>query len=393
MAPFLLQGRPAIIRTKKSEKSTVEPHFPCGEFYYSLEETIQEMKCSTDADSTPTWLLNQQQAAAMAESSKKRASDASAEAARHGKSSKRPTSNSRSAAATQEMLAQYPSFPLSEYASDGDHLTINVDFPGLRAIHKDPWIFLVPDLLSCDECEQMMDKAEPHFQPSYGYSNAHRTSSECRLARRETKGIQARYSALLNKPVENMEAAKVSRYRRGEYFKNHVDPLSDTDFLENRIATLFVYLNDCERGGETRFLSLPSVRSLSYVVGEAVCCLSTGRDIDGEGDYPGMIKAVHQDGTLDIDFDDGDKLENVARSAVRAYETLLIKPAQGLGVLFFPAYLPTSPMAMKFHKQLDRHTVHEGCVAVDEKWVHQTWVWPSHPQAHYDGVETGGALL
>ena len=90
---------------------------------------------------------------------------------------------------------------------------------------------------------------------------------------------------------------------------------------------------------------------------------------------------------------DGDKVEKVARSAVRAYETLTVKPAQGLGVLFFPAYLPSSPKALEFHKQLDRYTVHEGCVATDEKWVHQTWVWPNHPQAYYHGVETGGALL
>jgi len=251
----------------------------------------------------------------------------------------------------------------------------------------------VDDLLSRDECERMMAKATPHFENAYGYSNGHRTSCECRIARTETQGIQSRYSKLLNKPIESMEAAKVSRYRRGEYFKNHVDPLSGTDFLENRIATLFVYLNDCDSGGETRFLSLPSTRSLSYVVGEKICCLSTGRDTDGEGDYPGVIKAVHDDGTVDVDFDDGDKLERVPRNAVRAYETLSIKPAQGLGVLFFPAYLPTSPMAMKIHNQLDRYTVHEGCVAADEKWVHQTWVWPSHPQAYYHGIETGGDSL
>ena len=172
-----------------------------------------------------------------------------------------------------------------------------------------------------------------------------------------------------------------------------MDALSGTDFLENRIATLFVYLNDCDSGGETRFLSLPSPRSLSYVVGEKICCLSTGRELDGEGDYPGVIRAVHQDGTVDVDFDDGDTLEKVPRDSVRAYETLAVKPVQGLGVLFFPAYLPSSPMAMKFHKQLDRHTVHESCAASDEKWVHQTWVWPSHPQAYYHGVETGGASL
>ena len=336
---------------------------------------------------TPEWKINQLQAIAAARSSKKRAIDARDEAA--SRLSKKPKSKEEKDA----MLAQYPSVPLSEYAPDGDHLHINADFPGLRAIHKEPWIFLVSDLLSRKECEQMMEKAKPHFQPSYGYSNSHRTSDECRIARRETQQIQSRYARLLNMPVESMEAAKVSRYAKGQFFKNHVDPLSNTDFLENRIATLFVYLNDCESGGETRFLSLPSKRQLKFVVGEKVCGLSTGRDIDGEGDYPGVLSAVHDDGTVDVDFDDGDKLERAPRSAVRAYETLTIKPAQGLGVLFFPAYLPSSPLAMKFHKQLDRYTVHEGCVAHDEKWVHQTWVWPRHPQAHQVGVETDGVLL
>ena len=347
------------------------------------------MASSTDADATPPWLLNQQRVASIAAAAReKRISDASEEATRLSKRSKKA-----SPAEKEAMLAEYPSIPLSEYAPDGDHLAINIDFPGLRAIHKDPWIFLVADLLSGDECEQLMVKAEPLFKPSHWYSNGHRTSSECRLARKETRGIQSRYSKLLNMPVENMEAAKVSRYKKGEFFKNHVDPLSDTDGLENRIATLFVYLNDCDSGGETRFLSLPSARSLSYAVGERVCCKSTGRDLDGEGDYPGVIGAVHADGTVDIDFDDGDTLERAARGAVRAYETLAVRPAAGMGVLFFPAYLPTSPMATKVHKQLDRYTVHEGAVAQDEKWVHQTWVWPGHPQAYYNGVETGGPAL
>ena len=354
-----------------------------------------EAAVSGDAAPAPTWLTNRQQVAAIAEqarlANRKRESDEADEAARQAK--KKRVSSSERAATKAEMLAQYPCIPLSEYAPDGDHLAINADFPGLRAIHKNPWIFLVPDLLSGNECEQLMAKAVPHFQNAFGYSNNHRTSCECRIARKETNGIQSRYSKLLNMPVENMEAAKVSRYRRGEYFRNHVDPLSGMEFLENRIATLFVYLNDCDDGGETRFLSLPSPRSLSYVVGEKVCCLSTGRDLDGEGDYPGVLRAVHGDGTVDVDFDDGDKLERVPRDAVRAYETMTVKPQQGMGVLFFPAYLPSSPLAMKFHKQLDRHTVHEGCVATDEKWVHQTWVWPSHPQAHFEGVETDGALL
>jgi hypothetical protein len=44
-------------------------------------------------------------------------------------------------------LNQYPDIPLSEYTDEGNFWFINRDFPGLRAIHKDPWIFLVPQSL------------------------------------------------------------------------------------------------------------------------------------------------------------------------------------------------------------------------------------------------------
>ena len=171
-------------------------------------------EAASDPASIPSWVFNRQQVAAIAEAAKKkRIADESAEMSR--KISRKGLSSTASAAAKQESLAQYPSIPLSEYVPNGDHLAINVDFPGLRAIHKEPWIFLVRDLLTREECEQLMSKAEAHCQPSYSYSNGHRTSSECRIARTETQRIQGRYSKLLRMPIENFEAAKVSRYRTG----------------------------------------------------------------------------------------------------------------------------------------------------------------------------------
>jgi hypothetical protein len=169
------------------------------------------MRVSTSASPSepiPLWDLNRQQAAAIAEAARaKRISDATEEeASRRRKLPKKLASHSDRAAAMDEMLGQYPNIPLSEYSSDGDHLAINVDFPGLRAIHKDPWIFLVPDLLTQDECEQLMAKAEPHFQDSCSYSNGHRACDECRIARSETQGIQSRYSKL----VEPLPAAFAS---------------------------------------------------------------------------------------------------------------------------------------------------------------------------------------
>ena len=116
------------------------------------------MPSSTDtsADAAiPLWLANRQQVAAIAAAArKKRESDAlEAEAIlqRERERSKKPVS-------TDEMLEQYPSIPLLEYSADGEHLAINIDFPGLRAIHKDPWIFHVADLFTREECEMMMAK-------------------------------------------------------------------------------------------------------------------------------------------------------------------------------------------------------------------------------------------
>lgn len=161
---------------------------------------------ASPSEPIPLWDLNRQQAAAIAEAARaKRISDATEEeASRRRKLPKKLASHSDRAAAKDEMLGQYPNFPLSEYSSDGDHLAINVDFPGLRAIHKDPWIFLVPDLLTQDECEQLMAKAEPHFQDSCSYSNGHRTCDECRIARSETQGIQSRYSKLVTAQGSNL---------------------------------------------------------------------------------------------------------------------------------------------------------------------------------------------
>lgn len=290
-----------------------------------------------------------------------------------------------------DLLYKFADIPLSHYVDDGHHLHVNIDFPGLRAIHRDPWIFVVPNLLSSRECEQLMMKAGAHMRGSErdaARGAAHRNSMDCRVAKQETVGLQSRYAKLFDVPLGNLEAIKLTRYRQGQYFKNHVDPIADMAGFENRVGTLIVYLNTCKRGGETRFLSLPSHRLVQYEVGEKVCAL-----IDGEGDYPGIIEALNDDGTVNFLCDDGDFRPSMPREEVRAYETLTIEPVQGMGVLFFPAYLPTSPKAQLLVKQLDRHLTHESCKAAEEKFIQQQWVWPKRSQCHTEGVTTNGILL
>ncbi len=42
----------------------------------------------------------------------------------------------------------YPNIPLNEYEKTDDFWFINKAFPKLRAIHKDPWIFICPDVVT-----------------------------------------------------------------------------------------------------------------------------------------------------------------------------------------------------------------------------------------------------
>ncbi len=56
----------------------------------------------------------------------------------------------------RSFLALYPSIPLAEYKNTGDFWFIDVDYPGIQAISRDPWIFLVPNLWTLDQCRALV---------------------------------------------------------------------------------------------------------------------------------------------------------------------------------------------------------------------------------------------
>jgi hypothetical protein len=175
-------------------------------------------------------------------------------------------------------LDQYPSIPLTEYEADGNFWHINKNFPNLRAIHKDPWIFLAPNLLTVEECRALVDdtgtklvRSKVAVRGDGGASKntemverEGRTSWEVRVPHDETRDIQAALGKLLDMPVANMEPLKVVRYKEKEVFNDHHD-CNDGGHPEgtkpcptpycNRVVSCFTYLNCCESGGETLFLN------------------------------------------------------------------------------------------------------------------------------------------
>ncbi|CAE8709427.1 unnamed protein product [Polarella glacialis] len=230
-----------------------------------------------------------------------------------------------------KMLAQpaelagdsYPCIDLEEYRQDPNFWFINKHYPGLQAVHRDPWIFVCRGLLSSSECEQLVAKAEPNMQRASVSSGDEvfldpgRTSSDCHIPYDETPGIQQRFSELLNMPVSHMEPLKVMRYRRGEHFALHNDgatarvqgfPDCPSPWA-NRVITLFVYLKDSVAGGHTKFPNC---------------------------------------GPLEL------------------------KPEQGLGVIHFPSYLPSATDAAKRGAQ-DLRVQHSGMPAESDKFLCSQW--------------------
>jgi len=115
------------------------------------------------------------------------------------------------------------------------------------------------------------------------------------------------------------EAPTVIRYEADQVLKPHYDAnrsaaTEDANRGGQTLATLIVYLNDVQEGGLTRFGKLTST--------------STYKQVD------------------------------------RSQDKLAIRPKQGDALLFFPA---------DANGNFDERTEHEGCAAVDEKFIARIW--------------------
>jgi general stress protein YciG len=131
------------------------------------------------------------------------------------------------------------------------------------------------------------------------------------------------------------EAPTVIRYEPGQVLAPHFDAnrsaaTEDANRGGQTLATLIVYLNNVPRGGLTRFGKVPAAAA------------EAGRG----GGQP------QQD-------DSSTSLERMSQDP-----NLTIQPKLGDALLFFPA-----DAAGRF----DERTEHEGCPAVDEKWIARIW--------------------
>jgi hypothetical protein len=200
------------------------------------------------------------------------------------------------AAANKPIDSSYPNLdiPLRGVAEAGFH-EINLAAPGLQLVSQAPNVFLVHDFLTSSECDAVVTMAGSDMVPSlcgawqqkwsenqqkHYYANwktgesqwekpaddpevdasETRTSTTVRVEKADVPVIVSRITALLGDCNERqLEAFSVLRYASGQFFKPHTDvwqhgKWSSGGFTDStRLATVFVYLNDVDEGGETVF--------------------------------------------------------------------------------------------------------------------------------------------
>ncbi|MCQ6561806.1 2OG-Fe(II) oxygenase [Paenibacillus mendelii] len=127
----------------------------------------------------------------------------------------------------------------------------------------DPLILILENVLSCAECDTLIDLAQNKMQrakigKSHEVSNI-RTSSSMFFEESENeliRKIETRVSELMNIPVSHAEPLQILHYKASEQYQPHFDYFTSDNVINNRISTMVIYLNDVEEGGETYFPSL-----------------------------------------------------------------------------------------------------------------------------------------
>jgi hypothetical protein len=148
--------------------------------------------------------------------------------------------------------------------------SINRNYPDLVTLHEDPDVLQVDNFLTPHECERLIALALPQLQPCLVKNeltgaveqDPTRTSTNANIAQSSIPSVVAKVCALLQCPnADYLEIFQVLHYAQLEKFTPHTDgfegPITACGFEQSgRLVTLFVYLNTCGSGGETRFTQL-----------------------------------------------------------------------------------------------------------------------------------------
>jgi len=272
----------------------------------------------------------------------------------------------------QSSMTEYPHLSLDRYKMQLFFHRINTQYPGVQLVHEEPYILVVDKFLSDSECDELVKKIIFSSEQKNSGSGAHggapqrdadtRTSMSVVARNTEVAGIRKRLAKLANVDVRQLQPTKLTRYDTGQHFAEHTDAVFDGRNLDrfaervaagnvsgprlydDRIVTIFVYLNDVPKGGRTRFLSL----------GKDPCVYETM--------LPALAKHLPVEERMAA-------REAAPAAAAPRGDSLDVTPVKGRAVLHFPtarrelACLP------------DYNADHEGEEAIDPKFILQQFIW------------------
>jgi prolyl 4-hydroxylase len=188
----------------------------------------------------------------------------------------RPVANAQGAANSAEAF-QYEACRLpttNRFYVDDQTITVRLRI-------KQPEIILLEGVLSQDECDELVRRAEAKLNPSTTIDPA---TGEAKIIQNRTSygtyfhleedgfiaKLDRRLAHLANWPLDHAEGIQILNYRQGGEYKPHFDffPPEEAGSTVHtaqggqRVATIVMYLNDVEEGGETIFpklsLSIPA---------------------------------------------------------------------------------------------------------------------------------------
>lgn len=141
---------------------------------------------------------------------------------------------------------------------------------------RDPWIVTLENIATEEECKVMIEAGQKrgyekskdvgsrNFDGTYGSTESKdRTSSntwcvdEC-FQNEHHQHVLHVVENITQIPINNSEYWQLLQYTEGQFYRRHHDyvPHHNERHPGPRILTVFVYLNDVENGGGTRFTDL-----------------------------------------------------------------------------------------------------------------------------------------
>lgn len=151
---------------------------------------------------------------------------------------------------------------------------VNIDGHRVRILGRmrEPQIIIYGNVLSPEECDQLITLSKPKLKPSTIVENetgeekviGERTSEGTFFHREENafiRKIETRLAKLMHLPIENGEGIQILHYVTGAEYRPHYDFFAPENLGSavhmqkggQRVATLVIYLNDVENGGATIF--------------------------------------------------------------------------------------------------------------------------------------------